>query len=173
MENQKEIWKDIPSYEGYYQVSNLGKVKSLERVVCRSDGNIQTCKERILSPSKNSHGYYKVILFKNKNRKTFPIHKLVAMAFLRHKPCGLNEVVDHINNDKLNNRVDNLQLTTNRHNLSKDRKGTSKYTGVNWEKNANKWRARILIKGKQIHLGLFENELDAHSAYQKRLKEIV
>lgn len=168
----KEIWKDIPEYEGYYQVSNLGNVKSVSRIVYRKDGKIQTFKERILKPAK-SKNYLCVILYKNKIRKNIKVHQLVAMAFLNHIPCGHKIVVDHIDNDKLNNKVENLQLTTNRHNTSKDKKGTSKYTGVCWRKARQKWRARIAINGKLKHLGYFENELDAHEAYQDKLKEIV
>jgi hypothetical protein len=169
----EEIWKDIKGYEGLYRVSSLGKVKSIKRVVYRSDGTIQTLKERILSPGNDGRGYYKVLLYKNKKNKTFSVHKLVAMAFLGHKPCGYNEVVDHIDGNKLNNRLDNLQITTQRHNASKDKKGTSSiYTGVSWHKKINKWESRIYINGKKKYLGLFEKEIDAHKAYQKRLKEI-
>ena len=95
------------------------------------------------------------------------------MSFLNHTPCGYKEVVDHIDNDKLNNKVENLQLTTVRYNTSKDVKNsTSKYTGVCWHKNLQKWMCQIQIKGKNQYLGIFENEIDAHNAYQKTLKKI-
>lgn len=172
MENQKEIWKDIPNYEGYYQVSNIGRVKSLERKV-KGKGE-RLISEKILKPYYTGGGYDAVALMKNGIKKTSQIHKLVAIAFLGHKPCGHNQVVDHIDNNKLNNRLDNLQLTTQRHNLSKDRKGgTSKYTGVSWDRNANKWVAKIRLNGKNNHLGLFENEIEASKAYQDRLKIII
>jgi hypothetical protein len=167
-----EIWKDIPNYEGLYQASNLGRVKSIKRVVCRSNGCLHTIKEKILKENINGAGYFIVNLYKNRKMKTFAIHKLIATAFLNHTPCGHKEVIDHVNNDKLNNRVDNLQLTTARHNSSKDRKGKSKYTGVCWDKNSKKWMARIRLNGKQNYLGLFANEIDAHNAYQNKLKEI-
>jgi len=173
METTKEIWKDIPNYEGYYQVSNLGRVKSLKRVVCRSDGSFHTLKEKLLKASINGVGYLATILSKDGKKKSFKVHQLVAMAFLGHEPCGYKIVVDHVNNDKLNNQVDNLQLTTSRHNVSKDiRRGASKYIGVSWYKNSNKWMASIRINGKQKHLGYFNDELDASKAYQNALKGI-
>lgn len=169
----KEIWKDIPEYEGYYQVSNLGRLKSLKRVVCRSDGSFHTLKEKVLKPSINGVGYLETILSKDGKKKSFKIHQLVAMAFLGHTPCGYKIVVDHVNNDKLNNKVENLQLTTTRHNVSKDiRRGASKYIGVSWYKNSKKWMASIRINGKQKHLGYFNDEIKASKAYQNALKEI-
>jgi hypothetical protein len=97
---------------------------------------------------------------------------LVGMAFLNHKPDGTNKIcIDHINNDKLDNRLTNLQLITNRENTSKDRKGgTSKYVGVR-SSAINKWRAEIYINGKTKNLGTFTDEYEAHLAYQKVLNE--
>ena len=153
-----EIFKDIPGYEGIYQVSDLGRVKSL-----------RFNKEKILKPTVGSHGYYTVGLCKGK-RKTISVHQLVAMTFLNHKPDGTTKVVvDHIDNNPLNNRLYNLQLVTNRENTSKNRNGTSKYTGVCWSKRDNKWRSEIRINGKKKHLGRFNCELAAAAAYQKEL----
>lgn len=158
-----EIYKDIKGYEGMYQVSNLGNVKSLKRKGRKN--------ERLLKPTINSHGYLTVCLCKDKTQRVVKIHQLVCVAFLNHVPNGYKGlIVDHRNNDKLDNRLGNLQLVTARHNSSKDRKGTSKYTGVSWRKDRNKWRAYITINYKIIHLGNFDNEIDAHNEYQKALK---
>ncbi len=164
-----EIWKDIEGYEGYYQVSNLGRVKSLER---RSSAG-RRINDKILKNSINSVGYYRVCLCKNGKGKAVRVHQLVAIAFLGHVPCGYNIIVDHIDNDPLNNNVDNLQLTTPRHNLSKDKKGgTSKYTGVCWDKKHGKWHSVIGISGKNKHLGYFDCEIKASKAYQKELNKL-
>jgi hypothetical protein len=96
---------------------------------------------------------------------------LVAMAFLNHKPCGHKLVVDHIDNNPLNDRLYNLQVITHRQNCSKDKKGTSKYTGVTWEKRINKWKAHIRINSKLKYLGYFTDELKAANAYKKALEE--
>jgi len=160
---QKEIFKDVPNYEGLYQVSNLGNVKTLGYN-----------KEKILKQFIGSAGYYKVSLTKDKKPKGFDVHKLVAMAFLGHVPDGTNKiVVDHINDIKTDNRVENLQLISNRENSSKKPRGKSKYVGVYWMVNTNKWGARIRINGKRPFLGYFDTELEAHLAYQKALKEVL
>jgi hypothetical protein len=167
---EKEIFKDIPNYEGLYQVSNLGNVKSLERIVTRPKSGNYIVKERILKHNKDGAGYYKLLLCKDGNKKGMKVHVLVAMAFLKHIPNGHKIQVDHINNDKLDNRVENLQLISSRENSSKDRKGSSKYTGVSWNKQRNKWHSNIRIDGKNKHLGLFTDEYEANIAYQKALE---
>jgi hypothetical protein len=91
-----EEFKDIIRYEGLYQVSNLGRVKSLRR-------------NKILSPSKEC-GYLKTTLRKDGKQRKLAIHQLVAMAFLGHEPCGHELVVNHINKNKLDNRVENLKI---------------------------------------------------------------
>jgi len=169
----EEIWKDIPNYEGYYQISNLGKVKRLKRKTIRPKG-FANIEEIILKSGLAKSGYLTVSLTKDKKAKTHTMHQLVAITFLNHKPCGYDSVIDHIDNDKLNNKIDNLQITTVRHNSSKDRKNTSsKYTGVCFVKRENKWSASIVINKKNVSLGQYKNEYDAHLAYQNKLKEII
>jgi len=166
----KETWKDIPGYEGLYQVSDLGRIKSLPK---KTIDKRRFLKERVLSNSINGRGRECVTLRLNGERKTYGVHQLVAMAFMGHKPCGYNMVVDHIDNNHLNNRLDNLQLITQRENSSKDKVGyTSKYTGVHWFKLTKKWRASIRIDGKRKDLGFFNDEYDAHLAYQNELAKI-
>lgn len=161
-----ENWRDVVNYKGYYQVSNLGRVKSLARKGVLND--------RILKPGINTHGYYKVVLCKNSKHKARTVHQLVAESFLNHKPDGYKIVVDHIDNQPLNNRVENLQLISQRENSSKDRtNGSSKYVGVSFHKAAQKWMARIAINGKLKHLGYFTTELEALVAYQKALGKVL
>lgn len=103
-----EFWKDIEGYEGLYQVSNIGQVKSLKR-------------NKILKPAPNSCGYLQVCLHKNGKQKTFRIHRLVAEAFLPNED-ELPEV-DHINSDKTDNRVANLQWISHVENNRKRESG--------------------------------------------------
>lgn len=169
---QEEIWKDIPGYEGHYQVSNLGRVKSLSRDSWNGKVFFKTV-ERVLRQKKNTNGYLSVTLSKNDKKKTLRVHQMVAVCFLDHVICGFKLVVDHINGDKTNNNVENLQIITTRMNIIKSRKpGTSKYTGVCFDKYSNKFKATIGFNGKNKHLGNFSNEYEAHLAYQKALKEI-
>ena len=172
MQEQKEVWLPVKSYEGVYEVSNLGRVRSLDRMCKHSKGDL-TIKGRIKKTPLSSRGYVQVGLCLDGVCKTRQVHQLMAVAFLGHKICGHKIVVDHIDNNRLNNNLDNLQLTTARNNTSKDVTGkTSKYTGVSLHKPSNKWEARIQIKGKNKYLGLFSCELKAAAAYQKALKEI-
>ena len=162
----KEIWKDVLGYEGLYQVSDYGNVKSLSRTITK--GNITyVTKDKILKQSVDSVGYHYVNLSDYKKQKTFRIHQLVAVAFLNHTPDkhkGL--VIDHIDGNKLNNMTTNLQLITNKENTSKDRKNkTSKYTGVSWHKQSNKWLAQFRENGSVKYLGTFETEEEARDAY--------
>jgi len=167
---QQEIWKDVIGYENLYQISNLGRVKSLERIVNRPNSPYKK-KEKILSEHLNN-GYLIVSLCKNSIRKSRTVHQLVAVEFLNHKPNGMNLVIDHINNIKTDNRVENLQIITQRENCSKEKRGNSKYTGIYFCKSTNKWKARIRINDKRKYLGYFINEIEASNAYQNELKKI-
>ena len=101
----EESWKDIEGYEGLYQISNKGRVKSLK--------NNKTKKEKILKPI-NVKGYLKVDLYKNKTRKNLLVHRLVANAFLTN-PHNLLEV-NHKDENKQNNSVENLEWCTHKYN---------------------------------------------------------
>ena len=111
-----EVYVDIPGYEGYYQVSNHGNVKSLDRVIKEKTGKTQTLKGRVLKQRVNPSGYCYVGLRKNGNRATFAIHQVVAQAFLdnlENKP-----IVNHINGVKTDNNISNLEWATYSENLS-------------------------------------------------------
>ena len=157
-----EIYKDIEGYEDHYQISNQGNVRSLKHG-----------KSKILSSNKDGRGYLKVNLCKNNVRKIRTIHHLVSMSFLGFKPDGtLKKIVDHINNDKTDNRLENLQLISQRENASKDKIGSSIYTGVCFHKQSKKWEACINVNNRLKYLGLYSNEIDASNAYQEYLKSI-
>lgn len=167
-----EIWKDIIVSNGFYKVSDLGRIKSLKREIKCGLG-FRLLKEKILNPGITSTGYYMVNIHKNHKIKSFKIHQLVAIAFLNHKPCGHKFVVNHINFNILDNRINNLEIITQRKNTNKKHlKSTSEYTGVTWDKDRNKWRASIYLNGVAKNLGRYKNEYDAHLAYENALKTI-
>ena len=124
-----EIWKDIEGYEGLYQVSNLGRVKSLERTIW-NNGGLYKKSERILKAYDNGHGYLRVELYKEGNREQPLVHVLVATAFLDNAD-NLPEV-NHKDENKYNNCVENLEYCSRLYNNTYN--GRAKKVG---EKNTN------------------------------------
>ena len=111
----KEEWKDIKNYEGLYQVSNLGKIKSVNKLV-KNKGNFKKkIKERILKPSKVYNGYLRLTLSKNGIHKNYRVHRLVAEAFIPN--LNNYEDINHIDGNKQNNCIDNLEWCSRKQNI--------------------------------------------------------
>ena len=107
-----EEWRDVVGYEGLYQVSDQGRVKSLERKDCLG----RTVKERILKPGVVSSGYLMISLCTGGKQKMFSVHRLVCQAF--HENPDNKPQVNHINEDKADNRACNLEWCTCKQNLN-------------------------------------------------------
>lgn len=129
----KEIWKDIKGYEGLYQVSDLGKIKSLAKNVKMPKGGIRKQKEKILKPNIDKDGYFRVALTTNKKRKDYYVHRLVAQTFIKN--TNNKNQVNHKDGNKQNNSIDNLEWCTVKENihhaihiLKKRMKKVDKYT---------------------------------------------
>lgn len=158
----KLYWEKIKDYEDCYLISKTGNVWSVKS-------------EKLLSPGLDSSGYFMVVLNKSGERKTVRVHILVWDTFGDKERNGRLLQVDHIDGDKLNNNINNLQLLSARENTVKSlRKFNtySQYVGVSWHKGLNKWRAYIHTNGKLLHLGYYENEELAHEAYQEALQGV-
>lgn len=131
----KEVWRDIKGYEGYYKVSNLGNVKSVDRVI--NNGGVKyTAKGKLLKLQHNGHGYYQVSLSKKGKRKSYKVHRLVAEAFIPNTR-KLNHI-NHIDGNKLNNNVTNLEWVTQQENNQHA-----------WDKGLNKNTAKQRETAKQ------------------------
>lgn len=172
---EEEIWKDIRGYVGYYQVSNRGRVKSVHRVIIRKNKGPQTIHEKILSPGKlygKKDGYYLVVMLcKIGVDKTFQVHRLVAEAFIP-KIKGKPEV-NHINEIKHDNRVENLEWNNHRENNTYKKKNkTSRFTGVHWDSANRNWAVNIHYNKKQYRLGNFDSEIKASKAYKSEIKRL-
>jgi hypothetical protein len=157
-----EEFREVKGYEGLYEVSSLGRIKSLK-----------TRKLLSLNPNKRD-GYVNITLVKNGVNKSFRAHQLVAIAFLKHEPDNTNKlVVDHKNNIKHDNRLVNLNIITNRENCSKEVKGKSNLLGATWCNTYSKWKSQIRHKGKRIYVGSFNTDVEAHHAYKNKLNELL
>ena len=116
-----EIWKPIHNYEEFYEVSNYGNVRTIPRQVkhSRNKEYSRSVKSKLLLKSRNQQGYFKVLLSKEGIKKTHLIHHLVAESFLNHYNRNNFICVDHIDENKLNNNVNNLQIITKKENTKK------------------------------------------------------
>lgn len=177
---EEEIWKDIAGYEGYFQVSNLGRVKSLERVVKTHDrlGGFRKKKERILKcvPLKNK--YLHVCLWKDNEAKTFLVHRLVANAFIPNPSCLPQ--VNHKDERRDNNNVSNLEWCTANYNSNygsrTERSSIAKYKRVcMFDMEGNLIKEFDSLKQAQMYIGskVTPEYLTAHHSlhgFQFRLK---
>ena len=151
-----EYWRLIDGYNNY-EVSSHGRVRNNQN-------------DRILQGTLEPRGYDTVKLCRDGTAKTHKIHRLVALAYIPNqfrKPC-----VDHIDNNKLNNHMNNLRWCTQAENSMNKTKtdGSSKYKGVVWHKGCKKWHSQIHQNGERIHIGYFGDEKEAGRAYNAKAK---
>lgn len=157
-----EIWKDIPCYEGHYQVSDHGRVKSLERTLITRLGRKYPVKEKILKIFLDSKGYCHVCLAMDDMKYPKLVHRLVAESFLEDV-TGLRDV-NHINGIKSDNRSENLEYISalgNSNHLQRVINGKKKY-GVTFDKVKKLWIAQIVLNGKCIKLGRSKDKEKCH-----------
>ncbi len=159
MQGNREIWRSIDGYANY-EVSTHGRVRN-------------SATARILKPAILNNGYKLTRLYKDGKQKNFLTHRLVCQEFIDNP--DEKQFVDHIDNDRANNNVENLRWVSGRENQGnslKQKNTSSQYKGVVWDKHANKWKASIRIHGKLKHLGLFDNEKDAARKYNDHAKHV-
>jgi hypothetical protein len=137
-----EIWKDVIGYEGLYQVSNLGNVKS-----------IYYNKGKVLKILLTTNGYKIINLYKDKKSMPKLIHRIMFESFYGIKSCR-KFVIDHIDNNKLNNDLDNLQYISNRENSYKDKKSKSGHFNIYL--NSGSYLVRMRVNGFKKSIGTFK-----------------
>jgi len=163
--NMKEIWESISDYKGFYEVSNFGEVKGLQCKVWNGKAWVNK-QEIMLKAGTAKKGYKVVCLCKRGVRRTVNVHTLVWDAFGNKPRNGMKLQVDHKDEIKANNRIDNLQLLTQRENCSKGhhQKGRVLPTGV--RKRGLKYESAIQINGKYVYLGRYYTIEEASQAYK-------
>jgi len=153
----EEAWKPIRYYDGAYEVSNMGRVRSVDRVVKKGRVNAFQ-KGRLISFFVRKKGYRVVSLYKENKKKNWDIHQLVAIEFLSHLPCGLSKVVDHIDQNKENNNLSNLRIISNRDNLLRS---IDRDLPHNVYPSKNRFRVRFNINGKSKSYGTYKTIAEA------------
>lgn len=154
-----EIWKDITGFEGYYQVSNKGNVRSVERTQKNGKGVMVHYKSRLLKQHPNSNGYLRVVLKKQNVEEKWFVHRLVALHFVDNSHPQDYMIVNHIDSDFLNNDANNLEWTNYRgniqHALQKGRMNRTedwlKHLRESNEKNGKPIVGTNIRTGKQVH----------------------
>ena len=157
----EEIWKDIEGFEGYYQVSNLGQVKSLDREVIYSDGKVHHHKGRLIKPSTNQKGYLQIHLQRQDDKLDITVHRLVALHFVDGYAEGLQ--VNHKDENKLNNRADNLEWCSPTYNVNY---GTNlQRKGFAYKKGEYTQRCkRLVVYVDDVKLGEYNGYKEASEA---------
>lgn len=161
-----EEWKAVCGYEGLYEVSNLGRVRSLDHIVEQMNNGVMTSrlyKGRILKIMVRPHGYCCVHLSNRHEAKWLSVHRLVALAFV-HKPDGC-DIVNHLDCDTTNNRADNLEWTTYSGNMQyASSLGHMKGNAQNLKKAQEQRKTAIIAKGKDGKIYEFNSQKEAAEA---------
>lgn len=154
-----EIWKDIKGYEGLYQISNQGRVKSLQEWNGNRHSASYRNRERILKPTDNGHGYLIVGLKKETKRKNHYIHRLVAEAFVENPKK--NKYVNHLDYDKANNKADNLEWCSQKENVLYSKHRMEHQKNAKLPKSGYKY-----IKKSKVKEGcMYEVSIKTHLGY--------
>jgi hypothetical protein len=167
MGNKTEEWRDAVGFEGFYQVSCRGRVKSLSRSAYNGAGYFFT-KERIIKPfAINGYLYFKGC--KRGKKKNESIHRLVALTFLQ-SPKRERIHVNHKDLNRGNNCIENLEWVTQQENHTHQQKHRSK-KGYVFCKDKKKFRVAIRCPGVMVYLGQFETKEEAQACYFKTYRE--
>lgn len=169
-----EIWKDVKDYEGLYEISNFGKIRSKDRVVYQ-ENNGSICKHlykgKILKCKKEKNNYIRVRLSKNGKATTKSLHRIVAEAFIPH--TIENNIVTHLDNNPSNNIVNNLEWTTYKGNMQYAAKqGRMKFNPKNLKKAQESLKKPVIAIDKDGNEYEFSSQVEAAKKLKCNRKHI-
>ena len=154
-------------------VETYKKIEGFENYSVSDHGNVRNDKRgSMLTITANEYGYIRVFLYIDNKKHAKFVHQLVALAFIPN--LDNKKTVDHIDNDKINNNINNLRWATKNEQQMNTRIAKNNTTGVKgvlWNKSNNKWKAVITMNGKKIHLGYFVNKEDAINIRVQKAKD--
>lgn len=168
MVNSKEIWKDIQGYEGLYQISNFGHVRSLKRFAKSKSHSKRTVNPRLLKGGLDVDGYHLVSLYKKGKKKTFKVHRLVAKAFIPN-PNRYSQV-NHKDENKHNNCVNNLEWCNCKYNINYGT-GISRRNFSNTNGKHSKLVGQFNLNGKLIKRWPSAAEAGRHGFNANHIRE--
>lgn len=175
---EPEIWKPIPGYEGLYEVSSWGKIKTVLRYRKCSFGSTAIVQEKILHCYIQKR-YFSCVLTKDGKSKNIRVHRIVYKVFVDKSNRNISELEDinHKDLDKYNNYYKNLEEVSKRENQTHrylQQNKSSVFPGVSFrsdEKRIKRWQASVAVNKKNIYIGTFLTEIEAYQAYLDALQE--
>lgn len=164
-----EEWRDIPGYEGLYQASSFGRLKSVEKLIkCGPLGHTLR-REKILKVTKSNTGYLQTRISKNGVGRSFRIHRLITNTFIG----GRDDLpIDHKNRIKTDNRVMNLEYVTHRENVHRFIKSKKGDLPIGVSKERNGFMSQINYNKKHYRLGVFPTIEKAHAQYEMAINDL-
>lgn len=138
----KEIWKNVIGYEGYYEVSNLGNIRSVERKVEGKNNSVRIISGKQMTPQLDLHGYWSILLCKNGKKKMHLLHRLVAEAFVPN-PNGY-KYVNHKDEHRTNAKAENLEWCTQQYNLT--------YNNIHLRRNLSNCSKKIVQLDRDFNI---------------------
>ncbi|MEN2467898.1 NUMOD4 domain-containing protein [Ornithinibacillus sp. JPR2-1] len=163
---EDEVWKDIEGYEGYYQVSNLGRIRSLDRTVKQKEGFTQNIKGSLKKPYTRKDGYQSLFLYKNNKGNRQYVHRWVAKAFIPNPKEY--EVINHIDENPSNNHYKNLEWCDHQYNLTYGDKVERVTNSEGYKARTKRLRKPIYVIDREGNRTWYESitaaceELDLH-----------
>jgi hypothetical protein len=163
-----EVWAAVPNYERTHKVSNMGRIKSIERIIPGQLGGEFKKPDKILKQAISRCGYLNIRIGQGEKKATLSVHRIVLGAFSGNSDLH----IDHVDGDKKNNCLSNLEYVTKRENCSRWHQSKGKELPPGVQKKRNNFSAQIYTQGRYWSLGTYKTIIEASNRYQQVLSDI-